>query len=59
MKRSCGAGHKIPVFGMLKRNGRVYVEVIKNWSRAQLIPIVKGKVIEGDLALMNENLTTT
>ena len=46
-KRGRGAGSKIPVFGLLKRNGIVYVEVITKASKAQLMPIIKGKVLEG------------
>jgi len=46
-KRGRGAQGKIPVFGLLKRNGRVYVEVIQHASKAQLLPIIKGKVLEG------------
>lgn len=46
-KRGRGANGKIPVFGLLKRNGIVYVEVIKHASKAQLMPIIKGKVLEG------------
>lgn len=35
---------KQPVFGILKRNGRVYTEVIPNCKRATLLPIIRGKV---------------
>lgn len=46
-KKGRGAQGKIPVFGLLKRNGIVYVEVITRASKAQLMPIIKGKVLEG------------
>jgi transposase-like protein len=46
-KRGRGAQGKIPVFGLLKRDGVVYVEVITKASKAQLLPIIKGKVLEG------------
>ena len=46
-KRGRGAGHKIPVFGLLKRNGKVSVTMVQNCSRAQLLPIIKRKVLEG------------
>jgi len=46
-KRGRGAYGKIPVFGLLKRDGVVYVEVIEKVSKAQLMPIIKGKVLEG------------
>ena len=46
-KRGRGAGHKIPVFGMLKRDGKVYTEIVQQCSREQLLPILKGKVLSG------------
>lgn len=46
-KRGRGAGGKVPVFGILKRGGRVYTKVVENCSMAQLLPILKGKVLEG------------
>jgi transposase len=45
-KRGRGAAGKTPVFGLLKRGGEVYVEVVKNCSREQLIPIIQGKILE-------------
>ena len=46
-KRGRGASGKIPVFGLLKRKGKVYVEIVKNCSRKELMPIIKGKILEG------------
>ena len=46
-KRGRGAAGKTPVFGLLKRNGNVYVEVVENCSKAQLMPIIQGKILEG------------
>ena len=46
-KRGRGASGKIPVIGLLKRNGTVYSKPIKNCTRTQLMPVIKGKVIEG------------
>jgi len=46
-RRGRGAKGKIPVIGLLKRNGTVYSKPIKNCARAQLMPIIKGKVLEG------------
>ena len=46
-KRGRGARGKTIVFGLLKRNGKVYTQIVKNVSRAELIPIIKGKVLEG------------
>ncbi len=46
-KRGRGANGKVPVFGILKRDGKVYTNIVKNCSRAQLLPILKGKVLDG------------
>jgi transposase len=41
--RGRGAKGKTPVFGMLKRGDKVYVQVVKNCSIKELLPIIKGK----------------
>jgi len=46
-KRGRGAAGKTPVFGLLKRDGNVYVQIVKNCSRAELLPIIQGKILEG------------
>ena len=46
-KRGRGAAGKTPVFGLLKRDGNVYVEVVQNCSREALMPIIQGKILEG------------
>lgn len=46
-KRGRGAAGKTPVFGLLKRNGKVHVEIVRNCSREQLIPIIQGHILEG------------
>ena len=46
-KRGRGAAGKTPVFGLLKRNGNVYVEIVENCSRQSLMPIIQGKILEG------------
>ena len=46
-KRGRGAAGKTPVFGLLKREGKVIVSVIKNCSKEQLLPIIKGNILEG------------
>lgn len=46
-KRGRGAAGKTPVFGVLKREGNVYVEIVKNCSKEQLMPIIQGKILEG------------
>lgn len=46
-KRGRGAAGKTPVFGLLKRDGNVYVEIVENCSKASLMPIIQGKILEG------------
>jgi len=46
-KRGRGAAGKTPVFGLLKRDGKVFVSIVKNCSKDQLMPIIKGKILEG------------
>tara|TARA_R110000787_G_scaffold63679_11_gene144043 strand:- start:137230 stop:137439 length:210 start_codon:yes stop_codon:yes gene_type:complete len=36
-KRGCGAAEKTPVFGLLKRGGRVYTKIILYASNAQMV----------------------
>ena len=43
-KRGRGAAGKIPVFGLLKRGGKVYTKIISDASSATLIPIIERKV---------------
>ena len=44
-KRGRGAGGKIPVFGLLKRGGKVYTKIIPNASSKILYPIIECKVV--------------
>lgn len=44
-KRGRGAGGKIPVLGLHKRGDRVFVSVVKNCSKQELMPILKGHVL--------------
>ncbi|HSQ97914.1 MAG TPA: IS1595 family transposase [Rickettsiales bacterium] len=46
-KRGRGAAGKTPVFGLKKRNGKVYVEIVKGCSKKELMPIIQGKILEG------------
>ena len=46
-KRGRGARGKIIVFGLLKRNGKVYCEIIKNTEKQVLMPIIKRVVQSG------------
>jgi len=43
--RGRGSAGKIPVFGLLKRGGRVYTKIIPDASSATLIPIIERKVV--------------
>ena len=45
-KRGRGARGKIPVVGVLKRGGKVYTKIVENCSRQQIMPILKGKILE-------------
>ena len=44
-RRGRGAGGKIPVFGLLKRGGKVYTKIIPDASSATLYPIIERKVV--------------
>lgn len=46
-KRGRGAAGKTPVFGLLKRNGKVFVTIVPDCSKEQLMPIIQGKILEG------------
>jgi len=48
-KKGRGAVGKTPVFGILKRNGKVFVSIVKNCSKKELMPIIKGKILEGSV----------
>ena len=44
-KRRRGAAGKVPVFGILKRDGKVFISIVKNCSKEALMPIIKGKIL--------------
>jgi len=44
-KRGRGAAGKTPVFGLLKRGGKVYTKIIADAKGSTLMPIIEGKVI--------------
>jgi len=44
-KRGRGAAGKMPVFGLLKRGGKVYTKIIPDAKSDTLIPIIQSKVI--------------
>lgn len=43
-KRGRGAGNKTPVFGLLKRQGKVYTEIVPDCRKATLQAIIRGRV---------------
>jgi transposase-like protein len=45
-KRGRGASGKTPVFGLLKRDGKVFVKIVNDCSRKELLPIIKGQILE-------------
>ena len=46
-KRGRGAGGKIIVFGLLKREGSVYTQIVSSAQRAELMPIIRRVVASG------------
>jgi len=46
-KRGRGAGRKIIVFGLLKRNGAVYTQIISSAQRKEVMPIIRKVVASG------------
>lgn len=43
-KRGRGASGKVPVFGILKRGGKVYTQVIEDAKTDTLMPIIRDKI---------------
>jgi transposase len=43
--RGRGAAGKVPVFGLLKRNGKVYTRIVEDVSRKTLRRIIKTRVV--------------
>ena len=43
-KRGRGALGKVPVFGLLKRKGKVYTQIIPDAKKATLMPVIREKV---------------
>ena len=48
-KRGRGAAGKTPVFGVLKREGKVFVSIVPRCSREELLPIIQGKILEDSI----------
>lgn len=51
-KRGRGAAGKVPVFGILKRDGRVYTQVIPDAAGRTLMPIIQGRVQPDSVVLL-------
>lgn len=49
MRGKCGRGAagKTPVFGLLKRGGKVIVRIVPDCSKESLMPIIQGLVLKG------------
>ena len=43
-KRGRGAGGKVPVFGLLKRGGKVHAMIIPNVGSKTLFPIIRARI---------------
>jgi transposase len=43
-KRGRGAGGKTIVFGIFKRDGRVYTEIVPDCSKETLLAVIRGKI---------------
>jgi transposase len=43
-KRGRGAGGKTIVFGIFKRDGRVYTEIVPDCSKKTLLAVIRGKI---------------
>ena len=43
-KRGRGAGGKVPVFGLLKRGGKVHTVIIPNAGSKTLLPIIRERI---------------
>jgi transposase len=56
-KRGPGAVGKVPVFGILKRGGRVYTKILPNTSRTALMPIIKTKIVADSVVYTDTYMT--
>lgn len=43
-KRGRGAGGKLPVLGVHKRGDRVFLSVVRNCSKEELMPVLRGRI---------------
>jgi transposase len=54
-KRGRGAGRKVPVFGILKQNGKVYTQVIDNTRTDTTMPIIWHKIKPVNIVYANSH----
>jgi len=54
-KRGRGAGRKTIVFGLLKRGGKVYTEIVPNAAAKSLLPIIRGKIKKQDNTVVHSD----
>ena len=52
-RRGRGAAGKVVVFGILKRNGRVYTVVVDNAKSETLFPVIKKKIMPDSIVYMD------
>ena len=53
-KRGRGAGGKTIVFGIKKRGGKVYTQIIKNCSGREIYPIIRGRLSKNSTIYTDE-----
>ena len=46
-KRGRGIAGKTPVFGLLKRDEKVFTQIVQNCSKEALMPIIQGQILDG------------
>lgn len=52
-KRGRGAGNKTIVFGILKREGKIFTQIIKNCSHSEIMPIIE-RMIKRDCTIYTD-----
>lgn len=56
-KRGRGAAGKVPVFGLLKRGGKVYTKIIPDAKAATLMPIIEERIMP-DSVVFSDSLSS-
>jgi len=52
--RGRGAGRKIPVIGLLKRGGKVFCSPVMNCSKAELMGVIRGQVLQEESTIYTD-----